>query len=104
MYLVAVLCDTACCLRGDVLRDRHCLHGFERCWVRSGEAAAHALVDRTIPRENTVLFQCALLTAHWRKMIHVLQPDSKTIDPGQIVIQCQLHLRAEIKSTVHNLC
>lgn len=72
-----MLCDTARCLRGDVLWDRHCLHGLERRRVRSGEAAAHALVDRTVPRENTVLSQCALLTAHWRKMIQVLQAESK---------------------------
>lgn len=77
LYLVAVLCDTARCLRGDVLWDRHCLHGLERRRVRSGEAAAHALVDWTVPGENTVLSQRALLTAHWRKTTQVLQAESK---------------------------
>lgn len=81
--------DTARCLRGDVLRGRHGLHGLERCWVRSGEAAAHALIDRTIPREKVVLSQCALLTTPWRKMIQTLEPESKTIDRGQLVLQCQ---------------
>lgn len=64
LYLVAVLGDTARCLRGDVLGDGHGLHGLQRCRVRLGEAAAHALVDGAIPRENTVLSQRALLAAH----------------------------------------
>lgn len=64
LYLVAVLGDTARCLRGDVLGDGHGLHGLQRCRVRLGEAAAHALVDGTISRENTVLSQRALLAAH----------------------------------------
>lgn len=82
LYLVAVLSDTARCLRGDVLRDRHRLHGLERCWVRSGEAAAHALIDRAVPGENSVLSQRALLAAHCRKMIQPLKPESKPIDHG----------------------
>lgn len=76
-HLVAVLGHTACCLRGDVLRDRHGGHGFQRRRVRSGEAAAHALVDGTIPGE-AILCQCALLTAHWRETIQSLK--SKAID------------------------
>lgn len=64
LYLVAVLGDTARCLRGDVLGDGHGLHGLQRCRVRLGEAAAHALVDGTIPRENAVPSQRALLAAH----------------------------------------
>lgn len=70
-----MLCNAARRLRGDVLRDRHRLHGLERGRVRSGEAAAHALVDRTIPGENIVLSQCAFLTAHWGKMIVVSQAE-----------------------------
>lgn len=56
------------CLRGDVLWDHHGGHGLQRRRERSGEAAAHALVDRTSPGEAVVLFQCALLTAHWREI------------------------------------
>lgn len=73
--------DTARCLRGDVLRDRHGLHGLERCWVRSGEAAAHALIDWTIPRENAVLSECALLTTPWRKTIQMLEPEFTARNP-----------------------
>ena len=89
-YLVDVLCNAACSLRGDVLRDRHRLHGLERRWVRSGEAAAHALVNRTIPGENSVLSQRARLTAHWRKTMQDLPPKSKKVtDHWLLVIQCQ---------------
>lgn len=63
-HLVAVLGNAARRLRGDVLRDGHGGHGLQRRRVRSGEAAAHALVDGTIPGEAAVLCQRALLTAH----------------------------------------
>lgn len=63
-HLVAVLGHAARCLRGDVLWDRHGGHGLQRRGVRSREAAAHALVDGTIPGEAVVLCQCAVLTAH----------------------------------------
>lgn len=63
-HLVAVLGNATRRLRGDVLRDGHGGHGLQRRRVRSGEAAAHALVDGTIPGETTVLCQRALLTAH----------------------------------------
>ena len=81
-----MLRDTARRLRGDVLGDRHRPHGLEGCWVRPGEAAAHALIDWTIPGENAVLSQCALLTAHCRKTIQALQPESQNIDHAQLVI------------------
>lgn len=73
---MAVLGHAARCLRGDVLRYRHGLHGLERRRVCSGEAAAHALIDRVIPGENALLSQCALLAAHWGKMIQALEPES----------------------------
>lgn len=53
--LLAAPGDTACGLRGDVLADGHGLHGLQRRWKRSGEAAAHALIDRL--GENPVPLQ-----------------------------------------------
>lgn len=97
-YLVAVLGDAARCLRGDVLRYCHGLHGLERRWVCSGEAAAHALIDRAIPWENALLSQCALLATHWSKMIQTLEPEST--DHRRLVLRCQYRfLTAE-----YNLC
>lgn len=43
--LLAAPGDAARGLRGDVLADGHGLHGLQRRRKRSGEAAAHALVD-----------------------------------------------------------
>lgn len=71
-HLVALLGDATRCLGGDVLRDGHGGHGLQRRRVRSGEAAAHALVDGTIPGEAAVLRQRALLTAHWGESIQSL--------------------------------
>lgn len=77
-HLVALLGDAARGLGGDVLRDGHGGHGLQRRRVRSGEAAAHALVDGTIPGEAAVLGQRALLTAHWGESIQSL--NSKVIE------------------------
>lgn len=68
-HLVAVLGHAARCLRGDVLGDGHGGHGLQRRRVRPGEAAAHTLVDGTIPGEAAVLCQCTLLAAHWRESV-----------------------------------
>lgn len=74
-HLVALLGDAARCLGGDVLGDGHGGHGLQRRRVRSGEAAAHALVDGTIPGEAAVLRQRALLTAHWGESIQSLNSE-----------------------------
>lgn len=93
-HLVAVLGHAARCLRGDVLRDGHGGHSLQRRRVRSGEAAAHALVDGTIPGEATVLCQCALLTAHCRKSIRSLK--SKAIaERAQVT-----HVRLKAQSAI----
>lgn len=93
-HLVAVLSHAARCLRGDVLGDRHGGHGLQRRWVRSGEAAAHALVDGTIPGEAAVLCQCALLTAHWRETIQSLK--SKAMDHRARVAHVRLKAQSAI--------
>lgn len=77
-HLVALLGDAARRLGGDVLRDGHGGHGLQRRRVRSGEAAAHALEDGTIPGEAAVLRQRALLTAHWGESSQSL--NSKVIE------------------------
>lgn len=90
-----MLGDTARCLRGDIFWARHGILDRQRCWVCSREAAAHALIDWTIPREKSVFSQRALPTTHRRKMIQRLQPESKNIDCVHHALQCQYSL--EIK-------
>lgn len=82
-HLVALLGDAARCLGGDVLRDGHGGHGLQRRRVRSGEAAAHALVDGTIPGEAAVLRQRAFLTAHWGESIQSLNSKVEQRRKGQ---------------------
>lgn len=93
-HLVAVLGHAARRLRGDVLRDCHGGHGFQRRRVRSGEAAAHALVDGTLPGEAAVLCQCALLAAHWRETIQSLK--SNAIDHRARVAHVRLKAQGAI--------
>lgn len=96
-HLVAMLGHAARCLRGDVLWDRHGGHGLQRRRVRSGEAAAHALVDGTIPGEAAVLCQRALLTAHWRERIQ--SSKSKAINHRARVEHVRLKAQTAIKSS-----
>lgn len=81
-HLVALLGDAARRLRGDVLRDRHGGHGLQGRRVRSGEAAAHALVDGTVPGEAAVLCQRALLAAHWRETVQSLKIKGSRLQGG----------------------
>lgn len=86
-YLIAVLGDTACCFWGDVLGDGHGLHGLQWGWIRSGEAAACALIDGTIPGENTVPPQCALLTTPWEKMMQKWERVAQLVDCQRLLWQ-----------------
>lgn len=91
-----MLGHAARCLRGDVLGDGHGGHGLQRCRVRSGEAAAHALVDGTVPGEAAVLRQCTLLTAHWRESVQSFK--SKAIEHRARVA----HVRFKAQSAIRD--
>lgn len=103
LHLVALLGDATCCLRGDVLCDRHGGHGLQRRRVCSGEAAAHALVDGTIPGEAAVLCQCALLAAHWKETTQSLNYQSQRPPVTHMRLPTQCSAEAQGAKFLSNL-